>query len=231
MPTRLDRAYLAQIAALRQRVSLFAAARFEVGGIDDAALEQFVVTVVPVVLRGRQQVSLLTDAWLARRLSEKLGGPVKPRGPVATDLLRGVDATEVYARPIKTVRWKLAAALGFMDALNAGSARLADIVATDVQLAKTHTVRAVLSDTRDVTGYRRTLTGSDSCDKCVGAARTIYRTDELMPIHPGCNCGVEEVVDQAPTPRLPDDIAVREHGELGPVLTDRDEQFTGPSDI
>ena len=132
------------------------------------------------------------------------------------------------------------------------------MAATDLQLAKTHTTRAVLSGKDNVVGYRRVLTGRESCALCAVAATQRYRKDRLLPIHDGCDCGVAPIYgDRDPgqvidpdqlegikaslAERFGDDsgevadyrkaIVVHEHGELGPVIAVRGQHFTGPDDL
>jgi hypothetical protein len=123
-----------------------------------------------------------------------------------------------------------------------GRRRLLGLVTTDLQLAKTHAAqwRQLRDDT--VAGYRRILSGGDSCALCVLASDQRYTSGDLMPIHPGCHCDVAEIrgsLDpvQAPEPDLLEQfdesqaITVRDHGEYGPTLTWRGQEFTGPDDI
>lgn len=246
MQSRLDAAYVAQIKAIRVRVERFAQARFAAGEYRDADLERFVAQVVPVVLAGRRQVSALTDAYLSRKLG------IRALGPIDTDLLRGVAAAEVYARPYVTVRTKLANGLTFDAAVAAGSARLTDLALTDMQLAKTHTTRTVYRSA-GVKRYVRTLSGSHSCALCYVASTQTYSTDDLLPIHPGCDCGTDVAPDDfdgteqlaatheaiedrlgvsdsgARAPDYRKQLIVREHGELGPVLAVRGQHFQGKS--
>jgi hypothetical protein len=250
--TRLDDAYVAQVKAIRARVETYTRGRFLAGQYRDADLEQFVAVVVPVVLASRRAMSALTDSYLAQTLSATLGRKVKPHGPIDTDLLRGVAATEVYARPFVTVRTKLSEGLAFDAAVSAGTARLSDIVLTDLQLAKTHTSRSVYQGA-GVTRYIRTLSGPVNCALCYVASTQTYSTDDLMPIHPGCDCGTDvaprdfdgskqlaathEAVENRlgvsdSAARAPDyrkQLIVREHGEIGPVLTVRGQHFSGKS--
>jgi hypothetical protein len=249
---RLDAAYTAQVLAVRERVVSFTQARFAAGQHRDADLERFVSSVVPVVLASRRQVSALTDAYLAQVLTETLGVKVRPSGPIDTDALRGVDASEVYARPFVTVRTKLAEGASYDAAVSAGVARLTDIALADMQLAKTHTARQSF-DRDGISGYKRTLVGRVNCALCYLASTQVYGRSSLLPIHPGCNCGVEPLVSgdsermdadltgthEAIEARLgtadsggraPDyrkQIIVREHGELGPVLTVKGHHFQG----
>jgi hypothetical protein len=107
--------------------------------------------------------------------------------------------------------------------------------------------------------YRRVLRGPHSCAKCIIASTRRYRKSELLPIHPGCDCDVEPVTDpNAPlvldeklllatheqvkkfagfkfsnpsAKGYQDLLIVHDHGEMGPVLSWRDQKFTGPSKI
>jgi hypothetical protein len=138
--------------------------------------------------------------------------------------------------------------------VSAGIARLKDIAATDMQLAKTHTARE--SFTRNgIQRYQRVLTGSTSCALCYVASTQTYSRGDLLPIHPGCDCSVSPIVGdldrdaeleathEAIRQRFDTSdrgaraidyrkaLIVREHGELGPLLTVGEHRFTGPSAI
>ena len=245
---RLDAAYVAQVKAVRARVESFALARFGAGQHRDADLERFIAQVVPVALAARKQVSSLTDAYLSRVLG------IRALGPIDTDALRGVDPADVYARPFVTVRTKLAEGLTYDAAVSAGAARLVDIAMADMQLAKTHTSRTVYRSA-GMTRYVRTLTGNKNCALCYIASTQTYSTDDLMPIHPGCDCGTAPVTsgdraamdenltatheavedrlgDSDSGARAPDyrkQLIVQEHGELGPLLTVKGQHFQGRS--
>lgn len=254
--SRLDDAYAAQIRAIRTRVEGFTQSQFAAGDYRNADLAGFVKAAVPVILAGRRQVSMLTDAYLSRLLTDTLGRPIAPVGGIDTDTLRGVDATEVYERPYKTVWTELSNDKALDAAVAAGVARLSDLVLSDLQLAKTHTSQAIFSRTEGVTGFRRVLTGRRSCALCYVASTQRYSKEGLLPIHPGCDCGTAPIVsgDRAKmdsqleatheavqdrfgesdrSARKPDYrlIEVRDHGELGPLLTVRGQEFTGPSDL
>jgi hypothetical protein len=251
---RLDAAYAAQVKTTRARVEQFVQGRFAAGQYRDEDLVRFLNQVVPVVKAGQRQVSALTDAYLSRVLTEALGAPIAPRGPIDTSMLRGVPDDTVYTRPFVTVRTELAAGKPYAQAVKAGAARAMDIVATDMQLAKTHTARSILGQTSGVVGYERVLTGAQSCALCYVASTQRYHVEDLLPIHPGCDCGVAPIVDtgqqiiypdrlaathqavedrlgsQDPGARAPDyrkQIVVHEHGEIGPVLAVRGQHFAG----
>jgi hypothetical protein len=258
MPTPLDERYAFTVKRIRARVTDYLLTQFRAGHYRDRDLQRFVQLAVPVVLAGQRQVSALTDAYLANVLTTTLGRPVRPVG-VTNDYPRGVDPGEVYARPFVTVRTKLSEEKPLQAAISAGAARLVDIVATDMQLSKTHTARRAFTSS-GVQRYRRVLTGSVNCALCTIASTQLYWRGDLLPIHPGCDCSVAPVsnpdaFDQdAELEKAHEDIGarfgkdavdrggrdpldyrkaviVRDHGEIGRVLTLAEHQFTGPAAI
>jgi hypothetical protein len=79
-----------------------------------------------------------------------------------------------------------------------------------------------------------------ACDLCQSTARTGYATTQAMPIHTHCHCVAVPVIGRwDPAGGIPDvapgasrpDVVVREHGEMGPVLTYAGHNFKGPEDL
>ena len=124
--------------------------------------------------------------------------------------------------------------------MSAATARATGMVRTDLQLAKTHAVAYVTENADHVRGYWRVPDGG-ACDLCLLAAEQTYSRGDLMPIHERCGCDVEPIFGSdaqraaSPEPAAPQDpdleLAVEDHGELGPVLTVAGQAFTGPDDI
>jgi hypothetical protein len=108
--------------------------------------------------------------------------------------------------------------------------------------------------------YRRVPSGDNPCELCQIASDQVYFTDDLLPIHDNCGCDIEEetgegltehdiayhhlsaiedddtaddpqIVDLDAAPDADKQVAVRDHGELGPVLTWAHQDFTGPQDL
>lgn len=269
MVTRLDAAYDREVLAVRNRVAAFAARAWgSLSSYRDSDADRLIAALVPRVEAGQKRVAELTDAYLVRVANLELGINVG-RGavaPVTTEVLRGVSPEEVYRRPFVNVYTSLAQGASLTGAVSAGSARLNDLVVTGLQLAKTHSARSQMERTPGVAGFLRVLTGRESCAKCAIASTQRYRRGDLLPIHPGCDCGVKPFRGdpdvQVVNPGLLDSIhsaietefgasdttaryldgrndrsdfldliVTREHGEIGPVLTWRDQHFTGPGDI
>lgn len=144
-------------------------------------------------------------------------------------------------------------------AVTAGEKRARLLGVTDLELAEREAARQVLTtDDRAPRFYERVLTGDENCGLCVVASTQRYRRAELLPIHPGCDCVVRplpddarHVVDTQLLEAAHEAIAarfgisdrsarqidyrkillVRQHGELGPVLTVAKHRFTGPDDV
>ncbi|MGW6855791.1 hypothetical protein [Streptomyces xanthophaeus] len=218
---------------------------------------------LPTILAGQRQVATLTTSYLERLYREITDE--ESRGDLDLDrvtgrALRGVDPEEVYERPFKTVWHALSEDVPFDAALAQGAHRLETILKTDLQLARTHTVREVTADQPGVEYTVRTLEGEYDCALCMIASTQRYHKKDLQPIHPGCDCGIKtvsadydpgQVIDEARLERIHElvgealgdfdrggramdyrkIIISREHGEIGPVLGYRGQRFTGPDDI
>lgn len=188
--------------------------------------DAFIAAVVPMVAAGQQQVAAVTAAYLSQMYARLTGAPVRTMGVPAeavTGLRKGVTPAEVYARPFHLVWRELAQAQARRDAhyewsaptedepvrpplppadyvdqaIEHGLQRAQNLAATDMQLAKQHAALHVMGHQTNVTGYRRVLEGAYSCGLCIVASTQRYHTDDLMPIHPACDCGVEPIVGQS----------------------------------
>lgn len=172
----------------------------------------------------------------------------------------GTTPQEVYRRPFVQFWTAIKNGHDFTDAMEQGENRLTTLAATDLQLAKTHTLKNVSVELSKVVGYRRVLEGPHSCALCILASTQRYHRGDLMPIHPNCDCMVAPIfgdldpgrtlneqmvpdVHAAIRKDLGEDVAnaagkgyqgiliTHEHGELGPVLSVRGQHFDGPSEV
>lgn len=207
---------------------------------DKAQVDEFLTTVIPLSAAANQQSVQLTEAFLARSLG------ATPVGLNASQIIAGIrnGATpeEVYTRPFVTVWSALKRGVGWEQAVKMGQDRASSAAAMDVQLSFTHTLRAAGDSSWGdrIVGYQR-VPDSGACDFCQIASGMLYHTDDLMPLHLHCGCGVDVVqADSArsfttATSRFSGaggtNVAVHDHGELGPLLTNADDHFTGPSQV
>ncbi|MEU7243428.1 hypothetical protein [Streptomyces sparsogenes] len=226
-------------------------------------MRRFQRTSLPIILAGQRQVASLTATYLEQLYKDIAGKPSR----VSLDLdtvtgraLRGVDPTEVYERPFKEVWTALSDGEPLDVATERGTNRLEIITKTDLQLARTHTVREVTADQPGVEYTVRELQGEYDCALCMIAATQRYHKKDLAPIHPGCDCLVKtvkadydpgQVIDEARLEAIHDAvedalgdfdrggraldyrkiIIANDHGEIGPVLGFKGQRFTGPDDI
>lgn len=219
--------------------------------------EPFLRIAVPLVLAAQKHTVTVTDAYLARVLTQITGAPHRPVGVDASTatgaaVRAGASPDEVYRRPFVTVWSGLKSGQQWVDAVAAGKARMLSTATMDVALAQRATMADVSEQTDGIVGYRRVITGN-ACQLCVDASGQFYYSGDLMPIHNNCDCSVMPVTRQhdpahsinarlrpeITVTSLSDDgslsthkgFEVHAHGELGPVLTVAGQHFTGPDDI
>lgn len=161
------------------------------GSWRDDDVDRWVADVVPRVSAAQQTVAGLTAAFIAQSMG------VAPADPIDVAGVRGVPPAVVYRRPATTLYTGLAAGRSMGDALQAAAIRAVDIAVTDLQLANTHQARASMT-AAGVQFYQRVLVGPEDCALCVIASTQAYRTGDLLPIHPGCNCDVEPLDPDTP---------------------------------
>lgn len=219
----------------------------------DRDIDLFVAAMVPRVRAAQVRVAQLTAALLR----EQGGTATINRAALAQ--LRSVPVEEEYRRPAVQVYTALSQRKPFDAAVAEGRDRLVSLLTTDVQLAKTHQARTSLAGS-GYRYYRRVLTGMENCALCLIASTQRYHVEDLMPIHPGCDCDVDAVdADWDPgqvldselledthlrvqeftgfqdrggrDPDYRDLIITHEHGDIGPVIAWRSDHFTGPADI
>lgn len=232
------------------------------GSFRDADAARYVAQMVPAATGAQQAVAALTWAYQAQMLADVTGDPRPPAAvktaAVTGAALRGVDMATVYRRPYVEIWRRLAKGASMTQAVTAGQRRAQSIAATDLQLVSTRTSQQVLTDPRAPRFYARELTGAENCGLCVLASTQRYNRGDLLPIHPGCDCGIRILPDNAErvidpdllesahnaiaerigafdrggrTPDYRKVILVREHGELGPLLTVKSHEFTSADDL
>lgn len=248
---RLTEAYDGQVHAIRQQITAFGQAYWDsMPHYRASAVEDMIEAITPRVTAGQLRIADLTRAYLAQCARELGWNVVLP--PIDQDEIRGargVDPRVVYRRPAVDVYTALAAGKPLPQAAAEGRLRLTQLIGGDMQLAKVHASRQSMRGyPEEGQFYRRVLTGRENCALCVVASTQRYYRGDLLPIHPGCDCGVQplppglavnqvidedllEQVHQVAADRLgvsdrggrtPDYrklLTVSEHGEYGPTLS------------
>lgn len=197
----------------------------------EADIEAFVAAILPIVTGGQLQVANLTAAYLATLERAATGAPANPVGvsrSMVTDL-RGVAAAEVYRRAGPAVWTALSQDKPLAVAARMGRERALVMVETDLQLAETRTAQVAVAGSTRTVGYRRKLTGRESCGVCAVASTQRYRKAELLPIHARCDCKVVPIYgDRDPGRVLNRDVLDSLKGELterfGTAYSDRNDK-------
>lgn len=193
-------------------------------GYDRENLDEWLSTVVPIIEAAKRQSAVLTDGYLARAMDRAAFG-IDPQ--TISDEVRGAtEVAAVYQRPFVTLWSALGEGTPFADAANAALARATSTAAMDVQMAMRATANAVQGADDAIFGFQRAADPS-ACDFCALVDGAYVKSADAMALHNHCGCGLEPLT--APHPlaaSLPSGVAVHQHPELGPVLTDPAHSFT-----
>ncbi len=239
----LTNRYQRTLKALSERLALIVALAWDqTEGIDDDAAARFSRRVGPVDTALQQQAVTLADAYIASYLSLELARGVRPLGLDLAQLVtrRGVEG--LWSRPVVTARAAISRGRDYADARAEGRARAMATGRTNVALAARASSAQAMTE-NGVTRYRR-VTAGRCCALCAAASTKTYRSEALMPLHPGCSCVTEAIVDTGradrprPAPTVEDSpevaamatkgesvVKVVEHDELGPLLWQAGQAF------
>lgn len=209
------------------------------GAYNRADVAVFQRLALPVVLGAQRSSALLTNAYIAKSARRSLP-PIDLGLLTGAAIRNGTTPTEVYFRPFVTVWTALKAGSPFADAVSAGLARATSSAAMDVALSMRATMTEREGDLAPY-GYRR-VADPGACDFCLEVDGAYIKGADGFPmaLHNHCGCGFD-VLDQPHrgAVSLPDGtrirayqygplnehVAVQDHGELGPVLTDPSQHF------
>lgn len=222
---QLTAAHQTTTKQIRDRTLAVTAARWDASpGYRDADIDRLISQILPQVQAGQLATATLTNAYIgqAARIS---GAAVAPAGVNRDAILgyRGVPSADVYRRGAVTLYTALSNGSPFDAAVAYGLDRMLTIVATELQQAKNRQAQRAL-EASGFYGYRRVLTGLENCALCPIASTQKYSKHELMPIHPGCDCGVQPVKESdGPGTILDPDLLERTHALI-------DQKLGGPSD-
>jgi hypothetical protein len=199
-------------------------------------VDEWLTKVLPIVTAAQRQSVHLTEAYLARALERQPVG-VDVEKLIGDHVRNGAKPEDVYVRPFITTWSELKAGKELAAAVHAGLARATSTAATDVQLAMRASLVSIGQADGEILGYRR-VPDAGACSFCQTVAGQRYLIQQLMPIHNHCGCGVEPITaanrgdfsgkheNDLSVVRDGVHAAVREHGELGPVLVDGTQHFT-----
>lgn len=169
-----------------------------------------------------------------------------------------VDPAQVYGRIFDQARYNIVArGLTLEKVRSAAVSRAAHVAATDIMLADRAQSRQTMR-TRGVQRYRRVIRpyagkGGPVCGLCVVASDRIYSIEDLLPIHDNCRCETVPVGSAGDPGKTLNDqdlkdlyaaaggtgaggllrvqVAISEHGELGPILSYGNQNRRGITEV
>ena len=249
----LTAAYQSELKKTRLAVSSHVGDMFRrLPGYSEEHVPDFVARAVPIVEAGESRAIALTTAYASRVLGVAPVGVDVPG--IIGNLRNGVSAADVYARPFVTVRAAIAT-IGFSAAVIKGTNRLMSTANMDVQMASRDALAPLASAFGSrVTGWTR-VADPGCCDYCIMLDGVTTGPAEPQPLHNNCGCtatpdmsgssdfgssssssgssnGVSSLVVGALAAGAVIGLAaIHEHGELGPVITNKHDDFTSFDDL
>ncbi|MCC5781385.1 hypothetical protein CRM73_00180 [Kocuria sp. CCUG 69068] len=227
-------AHTAQSEAIQNRVESLALPTVEEfeQWYSREAITAMTASIVAAVEAGQRQSAALTDAYIARVLSEMLTEDVAPLGATIdpAQLRQGITHQGVYGRLADQYRYQTALRVAAPVVAAAVLTRAQTMIRTDLQLARTHQARRSLGGDAPagrrfgrggrIQGYRRVirpeLSKNGVCGICLAASDRIYSIGDLLPIHHGCVCDVLPIVNgNDPGRDLNDDELNRLYDDAG----------------
>lgn len=199
---------LSMLALLRQT---WLAQKSTRSAADRTALRQHAESIIRAA---QHNVVALQGAYLSR--AAELAGQnwhASVVQPKFFDTLRaGTSFDQVYERPFNQLYTALASGANYNQALEAGLQRLETLAKTDLQLAASRGAQKMIADQPNagndehdglhIVGYERVPTSGHPCALCLIASTQRYHVKDLLPIHPGCQCMVEEIWGEGYSPRV-----------------------------
>ena len=233
--------------------SFVSSAFSNLGSWRDDDVERYIKQIAPALNGAKKKAAVQTVTFyraIANLTGQDWKQPVITASDLTTKALRkGVGTDLVYKRPFVDMRTALSNGASMTDAINAGARRAQSLAETEVQLARRNAGLKVRKANDRIVGYVRTLTGFENCALCYVASTQRYTKSDLLPIHPGCDCGEMpiygtqdpgQVINEVRLEATHESIAKRfgvsardareidyraikitEHGEMGPMLTIR----------
>ena len=238
----LTRVYQQELKRTRQAVAHAVAHHWnQLPDYKDEQIDPFLNKVLPIVQAGQSRAVALTSAYMSRKLGIQ---------PVGLDLNQltgaavrnGVDPRDVYSRPFTTV-WGAIYTIGINAAVEKALNRLMSTAEMDVTMSARDASTAFAQNSDGAVAYFVRVADPSCCDFCQMIDGAKVFADDPAPLHNNCGCTVEPVSydssaasDQNDLTSFAagsefDDVKIEEHGELGPVITYKNYEFTGPQDL
>lgn len=248
MSDRLTQVYQGELKHIRSTVSLAVGREWKaLGSWNEADVPRFVSRVSPLVSAGQSRAVSLTQAYVARKTNTPI--VAVDFAALQSKLRNGVPPAVVYKRPFIRVWSKLKQSHDnysdgdFNAAVQVGQDQAESNSDMDVALAlvAAYVVLGSLSGDEesqgDIVAWRRVAEPA-CCEFCQMLDGVHTGPDQPQPLHNRCGCTAEPITRGS---RITGDIAspgdsiegvtIHEHGELGPVIGQKGDNFTTAADL
>ena len=190
--------YSRQLERTAARVQRLAEARWNLAPEDfDGSYSRWLDVVVPAVTQAQKQNQRLTTAYLTAYITSETGvrARLKTVGSVAGKNEDGRDLREAWDVPPIRAKQALMEGKELPVAMDIARASAMGLIGLGVYAGARVPMAEMLDATEETVGYTR-VTGGNPCAACMGAADgTVFATDEVFEVHPGCDCTAEAVID------------------------------------
>lgn len=174
-------------------------------GYDQGDIAVWLGQVVPLGTATRQQMTALTDAYLAAYTAEATGdAAARLAGLDAAAYARPVPPAKAWSRPFARMFARQAAGMPAGQAEAFGMHTAVQQMVTDSQLAHRGAARDWMGTDQRIVGYQRVIGSSKPCGLCIVASTMRYRSGSLMPIHSSCRCTSVPIFGTEPPGRVLD---------------------------
>lgn len=241
MVSALTAAYQGEMKRTRAAVSAHVASTWRrLPNYRDEQIPGFLKATLPVVQAGQRRAVALTSAYLSRMLGAPPVG-LDVEALIGAAVRNGMDPAEVYRRPFVTT-WAAIQRIGLEAAIQKGLSRLESTADMDVAMSGRDALlayqrEAPASESDRIIGWTR-VAEPGCCDFCLSIDGAHTGPEEPQPLHNRCGCTADPITARSGLVGALlgigsqiGDTVIRDHGELGPVITAHGDAFAGPDDL
>jgi hypothetical protein len=117
-----------------------------------------------------------------------------PLDTVTGDAVRGGSIVNSWRIPFYSLWQGFTAGLSQAALVQQGRDDVVTQAVTDLSLSQRSAMSAIGQQRDDIIGYWRVPSPGSACEFCTEIADQLYHTEDLMPVHPGCECTVEPAI-------------------------------------
>jgi len=244
MPTLLTLNYQDALRRTRHAVGDAVGKHWDaLGHYDKADVPRFVAAVKPIVKAGQARAIALSDAYLAKLTKTPTPG-IDPSLVSGAAVRNGVSPDDEYEAPFVNVWTSLKNDGDWQAAVQSGRDRAVSSSLMDVALSTMASYvlfgqmnNSQADESGQIVAWRR-VAEAGCCEFCQEIDGAHTGPDTPQPLHNRCGCTAEPIYGRSrPEGKYLDAgttigvTTIQDHGELGLVITQKGDSFTGPEAV